>query len=252
MAFLEFLPISGVVLSIFAFIVSVRHSQSLLNAHTKNLQNLLITKDKLVDDFIKPNDIDKALKLLTSFALKRQPNSIIGINRGGAMIGSILALQLKMPSKNYIQCYISKEKFDCPTEGLSSPVMIVNDISRTGRSMRMTEMHIKNVFPSSEVITTSLFSYVHSIGNPAYKEISYYALPLANRNFEAFWNTNYDLAASEEVKFTTIEQSIMTLTTLFDIYSKKSKAKDIASLAIQVKALTEKLKVKENEKENRS
>ena len=112
MSFLEFLPISGVVLSIFAFIVSVRHSQSLLNAHTKNLQNLLITKDKLVDDLIKPNDIDKALKLLTSFALKRQPNSIIGINRGGAMIGSILALQLKIPSKNYIQCYISKEKFD--------------------------------------------------------------------------------------------------------------------------------------------
>ena len=71
------------------------HSQSLLNSHRNNLQNLLITKDKLVSGFINPDDIENALKLLTNFALNKQPNSIIGINRGGAMIGGILALQNK-------------------------------------------------------------------------------------------------------------------------------------------------------------
>lgn len=244
MTLLQFLPISGIVLSIFAFIVSVRHSQSLLNSHINTLQNLLITKDKLVDDFIKLNDIDNALKSLTNFALIKQPNSIIGINPGGAMIGGILALQLKIPNKNYIQCYVNKEKFDCPTEGLSSPVMIINDISRTGHSMRKTEMYIKTVFPSAEVITASLFSYVHSIGNPAYKEISFYGLPLASRNFEAFWNKSNNLEASEEEKFTTIEQSIRTLASLLDIHLKKIKDEDISYLSTQIRALTEKLKVK--------
>ena len=248
MTFLEFLPISGTILCILAFIVSVWHSQSLLNSHINNLQDLLITKDKLVSGFINPDDIENALKLLTNFTLQKQPNSIIGINRGGAMIGGILALQTKIPSKNYIQCHVSGEKFDCPTEGLSSPVMIIDDISRTGRSMRKTEMYIKSVFPSAEVITASLFSYVHSIGNPAYKEISYYALPLANRDFESFWNKNYDLEVSKEEKFTTIEQSVKTLAKLLDIHIKKNNDKDTSSLGAHIKALTEKPIVKGNKK----
>ncbi len=99
MTFLEILPISGIILCILAFIVSVWHSQSLLNSHINNLQDLLITKDKLVSGSINPDDIENALKLLTNFALNKQPNSIIGINRGGAMMVEFLHSKQKYQVK---------------------------------------------------------------------------------------------------------------------------------------------------------
>lgn len=175
------------------------------------LGDILRSKEQaLLYDFIKESNrlpvsfSDTALRELLLYAKKINPDYIVGINRGGTMVGAIAALKLNIPSSNFLRCYVDDKVVECHVEKIKGAVMIIDDISRTGKTLARVKNyfleHNKNI---NKIIISTLFMYVEK-DRPIYQEIDFFAYKINNKNVMLPWNNS---KITKENQFKEIENT---------------------------------------------
>lgn len=92
----------------------------------------LVSRDLTYEDV--PAGIDALLRDAVAFA----PDSLVGINRGGAIVGGFLAKRLQLPYVEalHVNCDRDPAVVRAPLEPLGERVLLVDDACRKGEHMR--------------------------------------------------------------------------------------------------------------------
>lgn len=109
-------------------------------------------------DALEYKDIPNAIALLTNKICSKHPDIILGIERGGAIVGGILAKQFRIPirllyrkeSEEYFYSDFDKSDID------GKVVILVDDVSRTGRSFENAINYVKKCFNPKCLIVVAL------------------------------------------------------------------------------------------------
>ena len=115
---------------------------------------------------------------LILYAMRNDPDFVIGLNKGGALIGSMISLALGLHTKQFKKCGIYVENknqvVECDVSNLHGTVLIVDSIVRTGNTMnnaiKYFTSNCKNV---DELITASIVTNVNIEQQPIYNKLNY-------------------------------------------------------------------------------
>lgn len=101
-------------------------------------------------------DLEILLRALTS--AKRQPPSLVGVNKGGALVANFLAHRLSLHEKHLIKCdYRSDfDKLFCEDRPVLGDIVIIDDVVRTGRTIARVKSHFRAKYPTSAIFTFCL------------------------------------------------------------------------------------------------
>ncbi len=110
----NYLPIAGASLTVACLIISLFITT---RAYYRNKDN------KLGDNFVRnnslsPDGVFSALSRLYSFVKSSPPDYLIGVNRGGVLVGAYICFMLGIKKDKFIVCLVSKKdgkyKVSCP------------------------------------------------------------------------------------------------------------------------------------------
>jgi hypoxanthine phosphoribosyltransferase len=144
---------------------------------------------------ISKEDANTGLKKLISYANKFEPDFIIGINRGGLLIGAFIALALGIPSKNFKRCCVvpisgdsGGYDIDCSANDLVGKVLVVDSIIRTGGSMTSTVKDLQKRFPSIEINTATLATVTDKDKKSVFEGLDYCVFGTQDRLLKLPWS----------------------------------------------------------------
>ncbi|MBI4454300.1 MAG: phosphoribosyltransferase [Acidobacteria bacterium] len=117
-------------------------------------------------------DIPSAVALLAEKISSKRPDIVLGIDRGGAVVGGILAKYFRIPIRLLYRIE-SEEGFysDLDASDVNGKVVVlVDDASRTGRSIEKAAKYVKSrLSPQSLVVAVLLLTKIDYRGH---KEIT--------------------------------------------------------------------------------
>jgi len=89
---------------------------------------------------------------------------IFCINKGGALISTYLAHRLHLDPKYLVKCDYNKrtDKIYCEERQLSTPIILIDDVARTGKTLSKVKKHLKIKYPNVPVFC---FVLVDASGN---------------------------------------------------------------------------------------
>ena len=137
------------------------------------------------EQFVMEEESKIGLAYLYSYASDYSPDHIVGINRGGVLLSAIIALKLQLSTEQFSRCMIvcNKNKLKCDNENISGKVLIIDDTSRTGGTLKMASDFLKNNPKVKSVRTAVIVTCLDENKAPLYKEL----------NFSAFASLNCDI-----------------------------------------------------------
>lgn len=95
------------------------------------------------------------IEILLSMILEVSPElSLFCINKGGALIATYLAHKMNLDQKYLVKCDYNKktEKIYCETrDELKMPIILIDDVARTGDTLSKTKKFIKLQYPDTPV-----------------------------------------------------------------------------------------------------
>ena len=207
MEYLGILINIGLLASLAVLVISIFSAYNKLKKHNKK---------KLIKHIENTNAISfkkatEAINKLNSYAISKNPDFILGINRGGSLVGAMISLNLGIPSSNFIRCYVDNDNNNvvCPVEKLYGTVIIIDDISRTGDTLKLSSDYIKNSSKKiKEVITATLFTHVTSHNHPVYGKLDFFSFICDNPDILLPWNSRktskrqqYDSISTEPIEY---------------------------------------------------
>ena len=113
-------------------------------------------KDPVKKLVLSPVDIFKGLEILTNDAHRYLPDVIIGINRGGALVGGYIAKKLNKPIVYSIDVNFDRDNriidySDSYIPSDTKKILLVDDSIRSGRHMRDASAYLKTKHPNCEL-----------------------------------------------------------------------------------------------------
>lgn len=100
------------------------------------------------------------LEVLISHIIKKESTNpyLFGINKGGAFIANYLSHRLGLEEKYLVKCdyRIDLDKIYCENREIDGPIVILDDVSRTGRTLHKVKSYLKNIYPENKMYTMSL------------------------------------------------------------------------------------------------
>lgn len=132
------------------------------NRKTIEFQNLRVTAPKLVEsDGVLPGSSTLiGVVALEAYARENKPQYIIGINRGGWLLSTYLAHRLNIDREHLLRFDSSKNEIIdnhvIPARLKHKNILLVDDISRKGNSIRIAHEYVKNNFIDSKFLTVVL------------------------------------------------------------------------------------------------
>jgi len=114
-----------------------------------------VTKERLSFE-----DVRLGIEILVEDALRFNPDYIFGINRGGAIIGGMVAKKLKKPLVYLLEVNFDKDQEkrviehrvgeDIPTQNRIK-ILLTDDTFRAGDHMSMASDYLKIKYPNAEI-----------------------------------------------------------------------------------------------------
>jgi hypoxanthine phosphoribosyltransferase len=101
--------------------------------------------------------IEFLLKRIT--ATQKATPHLFGMNKGGAFLANYLAHRMNLDQKYLVKFDITKfEKIMCENREVNGPIVIIDDVTRTGSTLKSAKEYLKNKYPKSKVYTFVLVS----------------------------------------------------------------------------------------------
>lgn len=102
------------------------------------------------------SDIERLLGAVISQIGDWHPEVVVGINRGGAIVGGLVAKRLGLPGISLIQVLYSveDEAYTVVREPVPEPaarVLVTDDSYRRGDHARVAKAHLRRLFPDAEI-----------------------------------------------------------------------------------------------------
>jgi hypoxanthine phosphoribosyltransferase len=121
-------------------------------------------KDRVVKQPFTYNDVHEGMRELVFFARNFRPDLIVGINRGGAIVGGILGKHLDCMA--YVLEVVSKEnrvRFTGDDDILKGKrILLVDDRISTGHHMKLAYEYLRS---SAADIRTAVFAWIVDTGS---------------------------------------------------------------------------------------
>ncbi|MDG9667696.1 phosphoribosyltransferase [Hahella sp. CR1] len=165
-AFSALLSVSSIVF----LLLGLRFRRTSLNekCHNKKyysrVNNIIESTDELLTRKLTPNEtlthsaaeigignIEYLLKnILTS---ENSKPYLFGINKGGALIANYLSHRMALHEKFLVKCDYRPDidKIYCEKRDISGPIVIIDDVTRSGTTLFKVKEHIKSVYPDNPI-----------------------------------------------------------------------------------------------------
>jgi hypoxanthine phosphoribosyltransferase len=191
---IQILPVIGASISIIGFFITLYISMKKIHESKKKESIFLIQDKQIKDNRLLPLATNEAIFELASFARSIKPDYIIGLNRGGVMIGAFLSLGLGIPRNNFIKFYAEPRNNEIESEiqegkipEIRGIVLVVDDMCRTGDTMRMVFRYLNSMEKIIKIYTASLVTAVEEYLVPTYHDLHHYSLATKNKNLLLPW-----------------------------------------------------------------
>jgi hypoxanthine phosphoribosyltransferase len=160
----------------------------------KKIDEPLDPSQPINKDALEYKDIRNAITLLVDKLRPKNPDVILGIDRGGAIVGGILAKHFGVPihllhrsdSKEGFCSYFDSSEVD------GKVVALVDDASRTGRSIEKAKNYVKNQFsPQNLMVAVVLLTkteYLRHKDITAAKLVDCYAYFTSRSDIKLPWD----------------------------------------------------------------
>lgn len=187
-------------LSGYIFLRSITRLKSILKERQRAIQKLTIHNEIMKDDFELAKYTNHAILKLSSYASSIAPDYIVGINKGGIMVGAYIASSLNIPDERFLKCFVSSEtqSVEYDDDSISGNVLVVDDICRTGKTIDLAIRTLKSTFRDiKHIYTATLFSYIEDDLLPGYKNLSFCSFLVDSKNIKLLWSNYTDYPAPE-------------------------------------------------------
>ena len=161
---------------------SARRKPDVLSSSSDNrLTNTLGSISSIQEDkSLSQEETTLGLKNLNSILEQVEPSYVVGLNRGGVLVGAYLSLASELPSERFERCCVIKEgarvtKVECNFRELSGEVLVIDDILRSGHTMKAAISEILKLNPEiKRIYSATLVATVDSSGSPiGYSDLSF-------------------------------------------------------------------------------
>ncbi len=176
---------------------------------------------ELIDDKkLSPAKAIQGLNALSDYAAQAGIEKIIGINRGGILVGAYVALRLRIKNKDLLRCSVPLPR-DIPVqdggdncsftaEDLKGKILVVDDVCRTGKTLEKAMSFLGQKIGKDFVKVATLVSTIDDDG-PGYDRVNYYAFATQAREILMPWHTEeaeiYVLKALEQKRIKEFEET---------------------------------------------
>lgn len=175
----------GLFASLAVLVISLFSSYNRVKEHNKK-KHLILTNDNEDISFRK---VAEAINQLNSYAININPDFILGVNRGGSLVAAMVSLNIGLPSSNFIRCYVDSAGAVCPVEKLYGTVIIIDDISRTGETLKLSYEYIEKHSNNLKILTATLFTHINKNNKAVYSDLSFFSFITKNSKVKLPWNT---------------------------------------------------------------
>jgi hypoxanthine phosphoribosyltransferase len=124
-------------------------------------------------------DVKAGIEILVEDALRFKPDYIFGINRGGAIVGGMMAKKLKKPLVYILEVNFDKDTEkrvvehrihdDIPSQN-QMKILLTDDAFRAGEHMSAASNYLKQKYPNAEIRRVVLLEIKFSIVGPESSE----------------------------------------------------------------------------------
>ncbi|MEL6470025.1 MAG: phosphoribosyltransferase [Cyanobacteria bacterium J06623_4] len=123
-------------------------------------QNLLSPQEVQSDGVLPASSTILGIVKLEAYAKQESPKHIVGVNRGGWLLSTYLAHRLEIKRSRVLRYSSEDDKFIESAEkakiNLGDRVLLIGDISRSGRSIDKAAAYIRSNFPDSQLRVAAL------------------------------------------------------------------------------------------------
>lgn len=139
---------------------------------------------------LSPKQTSEGIFKLVQVTHDLEPDFVVGINRGGTMIGAYLSLMHGVPSSNFLRCYVPRTKREpiCDSISVHGNIIVVDDICRSGNTMRDAVNFFKARNPNiKRIYSVSLAAVFTSENSPSFNDLYYFAYKTTNKKLSLPW-----------------------------------------------------------------
>jgi len=153
-------------------------------------------------DHIEASEINSGVRELIKYCLFNNPDFIVGLNRGGVMMGAYISLSIGLPSKNFKRCCVTSSKenvyVECEFTELYGNVIVIDSITRTGKTMESAMFNLTKNYPNVKSISSAtVVASTNDRGETICKALDYYVLGSKNINISLPWAFPYKPSENE-------------------------------------------------------
>lgn len=147
-------------------------------------------------------EFSEGIRELTNYCMVKKPDFVIGINRGGVLIGSYIALSIGLQSKRFLRCCVtvgSEDEVECDFKDLHGVVIVIDSIARSGVTMRLaTEKIIERYKNINKLYKAVVVATVDEIGTPTYPGLNFYYFATTERVIKLPWKQTLNQIGNHE------------------------------------------------------
>jgi hypoxanthine phosphoribosyltransferase len=181
-----------------------------------------------VENRLSPDLTYKAVQNLTHFAQGINPDCIVGLNRGGSIVGAWLALQLNVKDEQFVKCFVDplKEKAECPTQSLFGKILVIDDISRSGKTLQIARRHLmqKRRNNQFEIVLATLIACSKDGIKPVNDGLAYFPFLTKDEQLRLPWTQEIVTSSYQNAAAGTLSKEVVSV--MINVIEREQQARD--------------------------
>ena len=166
------------------------------SSKSKRKKDIIFSPILINTSSISNDDVNYAIKELVRYTIDIEPDYIVGLNRGGVLVGAHIALAIRVPSENFKKSVVTIESNGKPRidfndiADLKGRIVVVDSMVRTGISMQSIIKKIKGKYNKiDELYSVAMVSSLDKMGEKTYRELDFCVYVTQNKNLRLPWNS---------------------------------------------------------------
>lgn len=138
------------------------------------------TPKLLRDCLLSPNQAIEGLDAICNYASRNNIDRIIGINRGGVLVGAYVAVRLGIPNEKLLRFSVpiigDNIESNSSSDEFSGNILLVDDVCRTGTTLKKALSYLENNDKPPSRLLVSVLATTAERNSPIYDKLdfSYY------------------------------------------------------------------------------